>query len=51
MDWLELGEGASEIHIVDDEGVKGTPPIIVDVGVKGIPDTFISNLILMVGRS
>jgi hypothetical protein len=49
MGWVALGEGASRIQTTDDEGVEGTPLIIEDIGVEGIPDTFISDSVLMVG--
>ena len=48
---VALGEGAFGIQIIDDEGVKGALLIIVDTGVEGIPEKFISDSVLMVGQS
>jgi len=49
MGLVALGEGGSRIQTNYDEGVEGNPLIIADVLVEGIPDTFISNSILMGG--
>jgi hypothetical protein len=42
-------EGFSVIQTINDEGVEGTPLTIAEAGVEGLPDTFISDLVLMVG--
>ena len=51
MDWEVLSEVFSKIQTIDDVGVKRTPLTIVEARVKGLPDTFISDLVLMVERS
>jgi hypothetical protein len=49
MGWESLDEGASGTHTIEDKGVKGTPLIKEDRGVERLPETFISDLVLMVG--
>jgi hypothetical protein len=47
--WVALSKGVFKIQKINDEGVEGTPLIIVEDGVEGISDTFIYKSILMVG--
>jgi hypothetical protein len=47
--WEALDEGALDTHTIEDKGFDGTPLITEDRGVKGLPEMFISDLVLMVG--
>ena len=49
MVWEVLSKGFSRIQTIDDVGVKGTPIAIAKNGVEGVPYTFISDSVLIVG--
>jgi hypothetical protein len=51
MGLVSLDEEAYDIQIFDNNGVEGNLIITEDRGVEGIPKTFISDSVLMVGRS
>jgi hypothetical protein len=47
--WVALEEGTYDTHTIEDEGVERIPLITNEKGVEGLPMTFGSDSVLIIG--
>jgi hypothetical protein len=47
--WEALYEGSSDTPTIEDKGFEGTPIIIEEKRVEGLPEMFIYDSVLIVG--